>query len=74
MKKIISLLLTAAMVFTLSAVSMFSEGEDVSTPIGENDIFVALDGNDANNGTIDAPLATVNAAKEKAKTGSFPDE
>ena len=68
MKKIISLLLTAAMVFTLSAVSMFSEGEDVSTPIGENDIFVALDGNDVNNGTLDAPLATINAAKEKAKT------
>ena len=30
-------------------------------------IFVSPNGNDNSNGTIDAPLATLSAAKEKAK-------
>ena len=34
---------------------------------GENKIYVSLSGSDSAEGTIDSPLATVNAAKEKAK-------
>ncbi len=37
---------------------------------GDNDIYVAPDGNDSNSGTKDSPLASFAAAKEKAKTVS----
>ncbi len=75
MKKIISLFLVLTIILLLTAVAMFSEdkadGMDVvaaPAAVGENDIFVATDGNDANDGTMDSPLATFNAAKEKAKS------
>ena len=43
----------------------FDEGEFV---MGKYDIIVSPDGNDSNAGTLDAPLRTPEAAKEKAKT------
>ena len=37
---------------------------------GDNDIYVAVDGDDSNPGTKDSPLASFVAAKEKAKAVS----
>ncbi len=44
--------------------AVFDEGEFV---MGESDIIVASDGNDSGDGTLDNPLKTPEAAKEKAK-------
>ena len=44
---------------------VFDEGDFV---MGKNDIIVSPDGDDANNGTLENPLKTIEAAKEKAKT------
>ncbi len=72
MKKIISFLLVIIMMFSITAVVGYSEDDKTEVPssasVGENDIFVAVDGDDSAAGTIDAPLATFSAAKEKAKT------
>ncbi len=43
----------------------FDEGEFI---MGKYDIIVSPDGNDSNAGTLDAPLKTPEAAKEKAKS------
>ncbi len=71
MKKSISFFLVAVMIFSFIAVAVYSESEKTvaSAPasIGENDIFVSVDGDDSAAGTIDAPLATFAAAKEKVK-------
>ncbi len=61
MKKIISLLLSLMIICTGVSVVSFGMSE------GGNIIYVAQDGNDSAAGTIDAPLATLNGAKEKAK-------
>ncbi|MBQ2812659.1 MAG: hypothetical protein IJE63_05345, partial [Clostridia bacterium] len=45
----------------------FDEGEFT---MGEYDIVVSPDGNDANDGSLENPLKTVEAAKEKAKASS----
>ena len=44
---------------------VFDEGDFV---MGEYDIIVSPDGNDDNDGTLENPLKTIEAAKEKAKT------
>ena len=43
---------------------IFDEGEFV---FGENDIMVSPDGDDNNAGTVDAPIATLEKAKELAE-------
>lgn len=45
--------------------TVFDEGEFV---IGSNDIVVSPDGDDSNDGTLESPLRTPEAAKEKAKS------
>ena len=45
----------------------FDEGEFT---MGEYDIVVSPDGNDANDGSLESPLKTVEAAKERAKASS----
>ncbi|HBL41051.1 MAG TPA: hypothetical protein DDY98_05575 [Ruminococcaceae bacterium] len=60
MKKLLSLILSAIFLFPLSV--CFSVAAVTQT------IFVSPDGNDANTGSFSAPLATLSAAKAKAKT------
>lgn len=48
----------------------FDEGEFV---MGENDLVVAPDGDDSNAGTVDAPLKTLEKAKEILKNSSADD-
>ena len=61
MKKIVSFFLSLMIIFTGVSVVSFGVSE------GGNIIYVAQDGNDSAAGTIDAPLATLSGAKEKAK-------
>ncbi|MBQ7100051.1 MAG: hypothetical protein IJN81_00350, partial [Clostridia bacterium] len=46
---------------------VFDEGEFT---MGKYDIVVSPDGNDLNDGSLENPLKTVEAAKEKAKASS----
>ncbi|MBQ9551626.1 MAG: right-handed parallel beta-helix repeat-containing protein [Clostridia bacterium] len=60
MKKLLSLILSAVLLFPLAVCfSAFAAG---------NEIFVAPNGSDSNDGSFSSPLATLEAAKEKAKT------
>ncbi len=60
MKKLLSLFLSAVLLFPLSVCfSAFAAG---------NEIFVAPNGSDSNDGSFSSPLATLDAAKELAKT------
>ena len=63
MKKLISLALSLSM---LSGGLAYNPSANEAAA-NENEIFVSLSGSDSAEGTIDSPLATVNAAKEKAK-------
>lgn len=65
MKKFISILSIIALIFTCGAI-----GFPVSATSGNKEIFVSPDGDDDASGTFDAPLATIGAAKEKAKTAT----
>lgn len=62
MKKLLSLV--SATVLTLSCAAIPVHAAEISA----NDIFVSPNGNDSAAGTYDEPLATFNAAKEKAKS------
>lgn len=53
--------------FTQQNKVAFDEGEFV---MGEHDLIVAPDGNDTNPGTLEAPLQTLEAAKEKVTDGA----
>ncbi len=63
MKRLISLALSLSM---LSGGLAYNPSANEAAA-NENDIFVSLNGSDSADGTISSPLATVNAAKEKAK-------
>lgn len=63
MKKFLSVLSSLALAVSCAAVPAFS-----AYAAEANAIFVSVDGNDGASGTIDAPLATISAAKEKAKS------
>ncbi|MBQ2973629.1 MAG: right-handed parallel beta-helix repeat-containing protein [Clostridia bacterium] len=49
----------------------FDEGEFI---MGQYDIFVSPDGNDSNPGTIDAPMKTLEKAKESVKFSKAPSD
>ncbi len=70
MKKIISLLLSAILIS--SCIPVFA----AETVDGRCLIYVATDGNDAADGSIETPLATLTAARDKIrelkKTGQYP--
>lgn len=66
MKKIISVFLMITFVLSCGAIGFPASA--ASVPKSGNKLFVAPDGDDGADGTSDAPLATVSAAKEKAKT------
>ena len=59
MKKFLAVLVSAVLLFPLSAGFLSLAAGD--------EIFVSPDGSDANDGTLASPLATLAAAKEKAK-------
>ena len=59
MKKILSFLICFLLAVPLFAFPAFA---------AENDIYVSPDGSDGADGTFDAPLKTIGAAKEKAKS------
>lgn len=59
-KKFISVFLSLAIIFSVAGFTAYAEDKNM--------IFVSPNGNDNSSGTIDAPLATLSAAKEKAKT------
>lgn len=59
MKKFISILICVLITVPLFAFPAFA---------AENELYVSPEGSDEASGTIDAPLATVSAAKEKAKS------
>ena len=63
MKRLISLALSLSM---LSGGLAYNPSANEAAA-NENEIFVSLNGSDSADGTISSPLATVNAAKEKAK-------
>ncbi len=63
MKKVLSVI--SAVALTLSGTAAAAEA---LPQYGENDIFVAVNGDDTASGTFDEPLATIGAAKEKAKS------
>lgn len=63
-KKVVSVLLSLAIIFLAAGFAAYAEDKNM--------IFVSPSGNDNSSGTIDAPLATLSAAKEKAK--NFDDE
>lgn len=42
--------------------------------IGKYDLIVSVNGDDNANGTLEAPLKTLNGAKEKLKTSNIPDD
>lgn len=58
-RKFISALLSLAIIFSVAGFAAYAEDKKM--------IFVSTNGNDTWSGTIDAPLATLSAAKEKAK-------
>ena len=58
-KKVVSVLLLLAIIFLAAGFAAYAEDKNM--------IFVSPSGNDNSSGTIDAPLATLSAAKEKAK-------
>ena len=58
-KKVVSVLLSLAIIFSAAGFAAYAEDKNM--------IFVSPSGNDNSSGTIDAPLATLSAAKEKAK-------
>lgn len=58
-KKIVSLLLSFITVFSAASLTAYAEEKSM--------IFVSTNGNDGASGSINAPLATISAAKEKAK-------
>ncbi len=58
-KKVVSVLLSLAIIFSAAGFAAYAEDKNM--------IFVSPSGNDNLSGTIDAPLATLSAAKEKAK-------
>lgn len=59
-KKFISVMLSLAIIFSLAGFAAYAEDKNM--------IFVSPSGNDNSSGTFDAPLATLSAAKEKAKS------
>ena len=61
MKKILSLLLIVMLMISCTMINTYAE---------ENAIYVAPNGSDSADGTFNAPLATIGAAKEKAKSFS----
>ena len=68
MKKLLSLIL--AVTFTLSVSSSLyaaDESSSVTSSLPETGIYVSPDGDDSADGSIENPLATFAAAKEKAK-------
>lgn len=65
MKKLISLALSLSM---LSGGLAFNPSAQEANVSNQNEIYVSLNGSDSADGTFDSPLATLNAAKEKAKT------
>ena len=58
-KKVVSVFLSLAIIFLAAGFAAYAEDKNM--------IFVSPSGNDNSSGTIDAPLATLSAAKEKAK-------
>ena len=60
-KKIIASVLTAATLLT--SITAFADGVRDSDII---ELFVATDGDDRNNGTLDKPFATIKGAADKA--------
>ena len=58
-KKVVSVLLSLAIIISAAGFAAYAEEKNM--------IFVSPSGNDNSSGTIDAPLATLSAAKEKAK-------
>ena len=58
-KKIYFFFLSLAIIFSVAGFATYAEDKTM--------IFVSPNGNDNSSGTIDAPLATLSAAKEKAK-------
>lgn len=58
-KKIVSLLLSLITVFSAASLTVYAEDKSM--------IFISTNGNDGASGSINAPLATISAAKEKAK-------
>jgi len=59
-KKFVSVFLSIAIIFSVAGLAAYAEDKNL--------IFVSPNGSDNSSGTIDAPLATLSAAKEKAKT------
>ena len=62
MKKIISVLLTLTLFASLLCGFGMTAGAE-----GATQLYVALDGNDTNSGSISAPFATLEAAKNAAR-------
>ena len=53
------------LILSLSIMTSFAAPVLADTPENEHiRIYVAVDGNDANSGTVDAPLATISAARD----------
>ena len=65
MKRGLSLLLALTMVLGLFTGIPLAQAETTATG---NVLYVATNGSDSNDGTIDAPLATLEAARNKART------
>lgn len=59
-KKFISVMLSLAIILSVAGFAAYAEDKNM--------IFVSPSGNDNSSGTFDAPLATLSAAKEKAKS------
>ncbi len=64
MKKLFSVLLCALLI---AGLAVLSPAALAAPEVGEHDLFVSPEGDDAAAGTVDAPLKTVQAAKEKLK-------
>ncbi|MBP9988929.1 MAG: hypothetical protein KBT46_05455 [Ruminococcus sp.] len=64
MKKILSVILSISLILSCMALYAYA------LPNSENEIFISPDGSDGASGTISEPLATLSAAKEKAKSFS----
>ena len=62
MKKILTALLSLSLLASM-AVSPASYAEELTGTV----IYVAVDGNDTNAGTVDAPLATMKGARDKIR-------
>ena len=63
MKKFFSVLLSALIILSVTVCAVYA-----APAIDDNCVFVAVDGDDAADGSISHPLATISAAKKKAKS------